>query len=274
MEVKPLDHIEFSKLMACFLKAFENYFVKMPTDHQFYKERWKMAKVRLDLSYGMFDNETLVGFIINAIDERYGELIAFNTGTGVLPQYRGQRIINTIYKHAIPELKSKGIFKCTLEVIKENTIAIKTYERIGFKITKNYKCYSGSLGIKDGVSNFELKQVDASYFTWGELHQDTYSWDNHINTIARGNYHFYSVLADGKPESYFIINPENGYIAQFNVLNDSPKNWDRLFEAISNVSNAIKINNVDEQLTSKVNALNIAGLQNTVDQYEMSFSLD
>lgn len=56
MIVKPLDTISFETLMICFLEAFENYYVQMPTDHEYYKKRWKAAKVRLDLSYGMFDN--------------------------------------------------------------------------------------------------------------------------------------------------------------------------------------------------------------------------
>ena len=101
MIVKHLGHTDFNTIMACFLSAFENYFVKMPTDPKYYKQRWKAAKVNFNLSYGMFDNDKLVGFIINAIDERYGEYIAFNTGTGVIPEYRGQKIVKSIYLNRI-----------------------------------------------------------------------------------------------------------------------------------------------------------------------------
>ncbi len=81
LTVKDLRNIDFDELMDCFLIAFENYFVKMPTDRNYYKERWRIAKVNFKLSYGMFDGEKLVGFIINAIDKRNGDLTAFNTGT-------------------------------------------------------------------------------------------------------------------------------------------------------------------------------------------------
>ena len=45
----------------------------------------------LRLSFGVFDGEQLVGFVIHCIGEEAGRTVAYNTGTGVLPGYRGQR---------------------------------------------------------------------------------------------------------------------------------------------------------------------------------------
>lgn len=64
MTVKNLEKIEFEIIIACFLEAFENYFVKMPTDVTYYKNRWKLAKVNFKLSYEMFLDGKLIGFII------------------------------------------------------------------------------------------------------------------------------------------------------------------------------------------------------------------
>ena len=80
MIVKKLENTTFDIIADCFLRSFENYYVKVPTDKNYYKERWKISKVDYALSYGMFDGDKLVGFIINAIDKRNGEKIAFNTG--------------------------------------------------------------------------------------------------------------------------------------------------------------------------------------------------
>ncbi|MCO6493579.1 MAG: hypothetical protein J5I98_34480 [Phaeodactylibacter sp.] len=85
MIVKKLENIEFDIIAACFLKSFENYYVKVPTDKNYYKNRWEMA-VDYALSYGMFDGENLVGFIINAIDNRNGKKIAFKAHNGRLCQ--------------------------------------------------------------------------------------------------------------------------------------------------------------------------------------------
>ena len=269
MVVRHLGDSDFKTIMECFLSAFENYFVKMPTDHNFYKERWKAAGVNFNMSYGMFDNDKLVGFIINAIDERQGELTAYNSGTGVIPEYRGKRIVKAIYDFAIPDLIQNGITKCLLEVITENVKAIKSYEGIGFKICKHYKCYGGMLSVET-QNNYALKEVDFDAIDWSELsNQELYSWDNQSESLEKGNYNYYQVLVDNQVDSFFAINPENGYIAQLEVLNHTRFSWNRLFSAIQSIQKEIKTNNIDDRLIDKIKAIEAAGLKNTVNQYEM-----
>ncbi|MFC0603784.1 GNAT family N-acetyltransferase [Winogradskyella pulchriflava] len=269
MKVQHLGNTDFEVIMACFHSAFENYYVKMPTDNDFYKQRWKAAGVRFDLSYGMFDDGKLVGFIINAIDNRQGELTAYNSGTGVIPEYRGKRIVKSIYDYAIPELLKNGITKCQLEVITANDKAIKSYEGIGFKICKHYKCFKGRLTVKK-QNNFDLKKVSYQLVDWNTLpNQAFYSWDNQKESLAKGNYEYYQVFVDDKIQSYFVMNPDSGYVAQFEVLEDSLSQWQNLFSAIRSVNQEIRINNIDDRLTQKIKAVETIGLENTVDQFEM-----
>jgi hypothetical protein len=101
MIVKNLSNTPFEPIIDCFFSSFENYVVPLPTDRAYYKERWKMDKVDYRLYYGMFDGEQLVGFIINAIDTRSGELIAFNTEQVFFPTTEVKRLqkpfMNTPY---------------------------------------------------------------------------------------------------------------------------------------------------------------------------------
>lgn len=273
MEVRHLGNTDFNSIIECFLLAFENYFVKMPTDHQFYKDRWTAAGVRYDLSYGMFDNNILVGFIINAVDERQGELIAYNSGTGVIPTNRGKRIVKAIYDYAIPDLIKNGITKCLLEVITENIKAIKSYKDIGFEICKNYKCFAGRISV-EAQNNFAIKEVAFSSVDWDKIpNQDLYSWDNQKESLEKGNFKYFQVMVNHQGESFFIINPENGYLAQFEVLNQTDLSWDTLFLAIKSVNKDIRINNIDDSLTDKIKAIESAGLKSTVAQYEMELFL-
>lgn len=39
---------------------------------------------------GAFDNEELVGFVLNGFRNWYGKTTVYDTGTGVLPKYRRQ----------------------------------------------------------------------------------------------------------------------------------------------------------------------------------------
>ena len=43
MQIKNLNPSCFDEIIDCFLASFEGYFVAMPTDKNFYKERWKAA---------------------------------------------------------------------------------------------------------------------------------------------------------------------------------------------------------------------------------------
>lgn len=273
MIVRKLYNISFDVIADCFLKSFENYYVKIPTDKNYYKERWKIAKVDYALSYGMFDGAKLVGFIIHAIDLRNGEKIAFNTGTGVLPEYRGKRIVRSIYDFAIPDLKTNGVIKCSLEVIIENSKAIKSYQSIGFNICKTFNCFSGEI-ILNTNEKMQLNEVDYDAFDWEKMpNQHLYSWDFNLEVIKNGNYKYYQIIKDSLVESYFIINPGNAYLAQFEVLNESAGSWHRLFKGIKEVSNSIKIINVDTRLNQKIDCINSIGLANTVNQYEMEMNI-
>ncbi|WP_306350058.1 GNAT family N-acetyltransferase [Flavobacterium sp. '19STA2R22 D10 B1'] len=269
MKVEKLSTVPFETLIDCFLKSFENYYVPLSTDPEYYRNRWNAANVRYDLSYGMFDEGKLVGFIINAIDSRNGHTTAFNTGTGVIPDYRGKQIVKTIYDYALPDLKNNGVTKCSLEVIQENTKAKHVYETIGFKINKEYRCFKGHVTPSSEIP-VELEEHNLSEIEWELLpNQSFYSWDNHQNTIKKGNYKYYSVETNDGPKGYFIINPTNGYIAQINAMNTTEDAWNGLFNGVKQVAETITINNVDSRLQEKIKQIQAAGLTHTVDQFEM-----
>ncbi len=274
MTIKPLTHTPLDQIIDCFLLAFDNYFVKMPTDKAYYIERWKAANVDFSLSYGMFDKDKLVGFILHAVDTRFGILTAYNTGTGVIPAYRGQRIVQSIYLYALVDLKTYGIKKSTLEVITENEKALKAYKAIGFKVSKTYKCFNGDIRINP-LTTFETEQIDIQNIDWKHLpDQHDYSWDNQKETIVKGDYTFYYVLNNKERESYFIIKPDRNYIAQCGVLKSGDKSWNRLFSAIKSMSDTMKINNVDSRLKEKLKGFSTIGLTHVADQYEMELSFE
>lgn len=269
MKVKNLNKVSFDEIIDCFLKAFANYYVKMPTDKEYYRQRWDAAKVDFNLSYGMFDQEKLIGFIIHAIDKRFGIPTAFNTGTGVIPDYRGQKIVQSIYDFALRDLRKNGIKKTTLEVITKNERAIRAYKSVGFEVCKEYKCYAGKITSESDV-HIEVQKKSTQDYDWDKLpNQQWYSWDFQKETIIESNYDLYEVMYKDKPESYFIIHPEKKYLAQFDLFTQNKKNWKRLFQAIGQVENEIRIINVDKRLTDKIDHIHVLNLQNTINQFEM-----
>jgi len=117
----------------------------MPSDPVFWQNRWNWARVDYELSFGVFEGEQLVAFIINGIDQHNGKRTAFNTGTGVIKNFRGQQLVDKMYAAALPHFQKAGIEKYLLEVFVNNERAIRVYERIGFKKIRRLKCYKGKL---------------------------------------------------------------------------------------------------------------------------------
>lgn len=273
MTIKNLSDISFETILECFLKAFENYFVELPTDKQYYAQRWKAAKVNFTYSYGMLDGDQLVGFILHAIDKRRNQLIAYNAGTGVIPEFRGKRIVSSMYKHALNHFRENDIDSIVLEVITKNDIAIKAYENIGFEKRRKYNCFNGKIRLYS-IDEVELEELDLKDVDWNSLpNQELYSWDNQKESVMLGNYRFFQIINKAEPESFFIINTEINYVAQFDLFESGAAGWLRLFSGIKTISETIKINNVDYRLKEKQKVLSSIGLKNTVDQFEMELGI-
>lgn len=274
MQVKSLTSVSFEVIMECFHISFEGYFVKMPTDNAYFKNRWKAAKVDYSLSFGMFDNDKLVGFIINAIDFRNGNKIAYNTGTGVIPSHRGQKIVKSIYDYTIPILKAENIDLCTLEVITKNVGAIKAYENVGFEICKTYHCFNTSFE-NDFDTKIQFEEIESSQFDWSlSKNESLYSWDNQQEAIQRNTtlsyYYFKNEVAI---LGYVIINTTTGYIAQIEVFSNTSEDYMKLVKALTNFNATLKINNIDKSLEYKIEAFKTLNFNNTIDQYEMMLKL-
>jgi hypothetical protein len=271
MRLTTLDKLPFNEIVECFLISFENYFVPLPKDPSYYENRWRSARVDWTLSAGIIEDGKLVAFIINAVDEDNGMLTAFNMGTGVIPQFRGMKMIDQLYDFIIPIFLEAGIKKCKLEVIDENLKAIRVYERIGMRCTKYLKSYGFSL--KSFKPNHQMRRVsleDVEIYG-NDMH---YSWDNTNKTIETASeiYEAYVVLEqDSYTENgYFIINSEIGYVAQLDSFN---KSWDQLFACISTISQQIKIVNIDVARYQLISYLEEKNAANVINQFEMEMTL-
>ena len=139
--------------------------------------------------------------------------------------------------------------------------------------SKSYKCFDGEIS-QLGPAQFTINELAYNDVDWVNMGpQHLYSWDNHWHSLRYAGYRYFQVLDGTLPESFFAIDIDSGYVPQLEVLNMSPIAWERLFQAIRTLSTTIKINNVDEELTTKIKALESAGLENTVNQYEMQLDL-
>lgn len=268
MEIRNLSESR-EEIISCFLEAFSGYYVQMPQDYDYYKQRWVRESVDFTLSFGAFEDGQLVAFILNAIDAWNGKKTAYNAATGVIPAFRGRRLVKHIYQKAINMLKMFGVEQLMLEVIQENEKAIKAYESVGFEIIKNYRCYKGNLDIETNHT-IQVKQVNFKEEIWAKLPQSSLSWSNHRRSLSDENTDIYIVLNEQEKEiAYFIIAKNRESLHQLGVFDEKPLNWQKLLQALHTVTTQIKITNVDEKEVEKNKVLLNANLKNTFNQFEM-----
>ena len=274
MTIRSLEDVPLSEIIDCFIHAFEGYFVPMPNDSAYYKKRWNEQEIRFDLSFGSFNKEGhLVAFVLHALDWRTDAWYVYNAGTGVLPDYRGKKLVKQIYDHALPLLKkaqAKGVY---LEVITENIKAIKLYEGIGFQNIRTLDCLQGELNQKVKLPIL-LQRIPWSRIPWDKIDQSTAAWGHHQNALNGEIAQFYRVLIQKKSPKkagYFIISPDQQYLYQIGAKDNREKHWQAVMEGLAFQTKELRAINVDAAMPT-ASFLTAAGLETYIRQYEMKWT--
>jgi ribosomal protein S18 acetylase RimI-like enzyme len=276
VEIKNLASTDIETIIGCLSQSFADYFVPMSSDIAYWRNRFKISRIDLQFSYGCFVENNLVGFMLIAIDQHEGTMTAYNGGTGVIPEYRGRKIVDQLYEFAIPIFKEQGIERCTLEVIEQNDRAVKVYERIGFEKTKFLRCFKGYLKHGDDV---QLKETELNEINhWAIQENQLPAWDHSLAALKQAGslYKVFEVFnPGGKKLGFFVINPENGYIPQSGLFPgiSGREKWDELMSSISKISTSVKMNNVDDRRKDLIAALERSGLENFINQFEMELCI-
>ncbi len=272
MKLKIVDLLNtpLSEIVNCIIISFKNYSEEMPTDIEFYKRKFDINRVNYEYSYGIFVKDELVAFVINGIDESNGRLTAFNLGTGVVPSYRGLRLIDKIYDTSIPILKSNQISTCLLEVIKENEKAIHVYKRIGFKIGRTIQYFEGYCSSKNIISKVVEITFEAS---WVKFHtnENLNRWENQYEGILRSKLFSKTYLVcdlNNNEIGYFTINDQNKRVIRF-----VSTQIHTMLNAIAQITEKIKISCYKENDIELISYLKSNNFELVDEDYEMKLEL-
>ena len=275
MEIKILEEITIRELTNVFNKAFADYTVKVHLTEENMLIKMKAENILLHNSVGAFIENNLIGFILIRIDSYNGKNIAYNGGTGVIPEYRGNKMTNKMYSFISPVLKSKNIHHHQLEVISQNTIALKVYENLGFSKLRTLSCLKGRINTNQKINNIPIVSLDSVGSNVFKFWNKNPSWQNSSYTVARTTKanRIVGAFQNKKLIGYIIYSPETGRIMQFGVDKESRRMGvgKALFFYTQNElkENEMIIINVDKEDKETILFLEHAGLQNYIEQFEM-----
>ncbi|HEY8916492.1 MAG TPA: GNAT family N-acetyltransferase [Chitinophaga sp.] len=191
-----LQNITLPELCSVFNLAFSDYIIPFQLTVPLLEQKLQGENVRLSHCIGAFDGPTLAGFILHGADTWPNPALLYNGGTGVIPAYRGQHLVQRMYAHYRQQYKQEGVQRILLEVISTNTPAIKAYENSGFTKTRFFYCYKGQPFIKQVRKNITIRT--AATPDWALLNTFTDQapgWANSPASIQREGQHTLTWLA-------------------------------------------------------------------------------
>lgn len=278
-EIKSLHGISYKDIYTAFQEAFQDY------EMQLNKAELQVMLNRRGfvpgLSFGAIHKNRLVAFTFNGIGLYRGRKTAYDTGTGTIKEFRGQGLATRIFEFSLPFLKEAKVQQYLLEVLQHNKKAISVYEKLGFKISREFNYF-----IQEQVKiNLNYKPLDPSFQIESlELDSDETiagfwdfvpSWQNDFDAIHRnaGDFKMVGAYFNKRLIGYCIFETHSGDISQIAV--DRPYRRKgigshMLREVLKyNQHPSIKVINTDIECTSITRFLESRSIPLKGKQYEM-----
>lgn len=280
LHYESLIHVEREVIYQAFLKAFSDYQVRLVMSFAQFEKMLKRRGFDPKVSVGAFDEDGLVGFILNGCRKWNGKATAYDVGTGVIPQFRKQGITNHMLQSVKQHFSDTGVEQYILEVLTSNIAAANIYRKNGFTVEREFLCCQMTRG-KDRSDPIHQAEhiLNPDWEVLGSFWDFPPSWQNSIQSIEAVPESFIisAVRKNNCIAGYGIIDKSTGEIPQIAV----DKNWRNkgigssiLTDLIDKTdSDQIKILNIDTRSEAMLQFISAAGFHNTVNQYEMKLEL-
>lgn len=129
---KILSSLSFEDAHVLFNRGFEGYLVPMHLSFDTFVSRFGNAGLSPALSIVAYDGTEPIGFVLQGVKEVNDQMISWNGGTGIIPEYRGRKLGASMMAEAEKLIKTQKVTVATLESLSENIAAISLYERSGY----------------------------------------------------------------------------------------------------------------------------------------------
>jgi ribosomal protein S18 acetylase RimI-like enzyme len=278
---------QFPQVHQTFLEAFADYYVETGgvTEEVLYNRAVKNG-VEFSASVGAFDGDRMVAMTMVGLDQWRGATAAFDIGTGVVPEHRGQGVAKDMFQFALPRLRELGATRFVLEVIQENQPAIKAYKAVGFQVTREFDCFQWELDMTAGAlepaPDVEIRELERDSLDPFEAHLEWHpSWENSFASIRRipDEVRVFGAHAAGECVGLLAYYPGTNWITTLVVKRNHRRRGvaSALLEWFARrrpgAQTIVRLVNIDRGDRATVLLLEKAGCELLVRQFEMELAL-
>ncbi|MEC0265761.1 GNAT family N-acetyltransferase [Paenibacillus anseongense] len=159
MVFKKMSEMSVEDLVALWNKGFEGYYLNSSLDMSKFMARTVHEGLSLEHSLVLYENEEAIGFVMNGFRTIEGKKVAWNGGTGIIPDYRGKGFGKHLMLRNLQLYQEQDVDIALLEALVQNEAAINLYQKVGYEITEQLVClqHTGELLVNLLESKFPEK---------------------------------------------------------------------------------------------------------------------
>ncbi len=267
-------------LYPTFVEAFSDYVFRFAVTEEQFRNHIIVNAVDLERSIGVFDGERLVGFSLNGFGEWECRSTVYDAGTGVVPDRRREGISEQMFDMMLPIFRTSGVEQFLLEVVTSNTAAIKLYEKLGFRVSRDVallQCDAKTASNDDTPRDVVVKAIiEPDWNLLTTFWDGKPTWQNSIAAVERSlaRKRILGAFIDGTCCGYIVYSGKFGRIAQLAVEKAHRRRGvgtalvnamhDEMAEGFS-----MQVINLDKGLASAMDFFRNRGFYERVTQHEM-----
>ena len=277
LECRFLRSEQFAAIHSTFLEGFADYIIKFELTERQFQNHIILNGVDLNRSAGCFDADRPVGVSLNGFGNWEGRATVYDAGTTVIPEYRRRGASRSMFDWMIPMFSAEGYKQFLLEVITHNDPAVRLYEQLGFRRTRELLLLEAEPTVsldRPSPADIEIREIHRHEdIPFAIFWDGKPSWQNSLDAIERSikMKRLLGAFVGNECVGYIIFSA--GRLSQLAVHRDHRRKGiaSRLLLEMQRDASGQKLHviNLDEAMTESVVFFQNRGFKKVLAQFEM-----
>ncbi len=188
IEIRTLDTVSFGDGLRAWNDGFQGYPYAGAMEMSAWLSHIAQEGLQPELSLIAYDGGRPVGCVLNGMREGADGSVAYNGGTGVSREYRGQGLGRRLIDASIDLYRRRGAAVATLEVVTTNAPALALYRSVGYEVTDRLSVLSCEhrLELRRGSSPYLLDEADPPTLKGVPFYRENAPWQCHWQSLKDG----------------------------------------------------------------------------------------